>query len=100
MPDPELVAILNNKFPNANEERILFGHTIFDEDKPAGELYLDASDESSDTNKLFSYSSYIFSVLDKGSVLFIDEFDTMLHPLIIENIIKLFNSPMSNPKNA
>jgi len=24
----------------------------------------------------------------------------MLHPLIIENIIKLFNSPMTNPKNA
>ena len=100
MPDPELAAILNNKFPNVNEERILFGHTIYDEDKPTGEIYLDASDESSGTNKLFSYSSYIFSVLDKGSVLFIDEFDTMLHPLIIENIIKLFNSPMTNPKNA
>jgi len=100
MPDPELAAILNKNFPNVNEERILFGHAIFDEDKPIGEIYLDASDESSGTNKLFSYSSYILSVLDKGSTLFIDEFDTMLHPLIIENIIKLFNSPITNPKNS
>jgi AAA15 family ATPase/GTPase len=32
--------------------------------------------------------------------LFIDEFDEQLHPLILENIIKLFNSPKKNPRNA
>ncbi|MDR3236869.1 MAG: ATP-binding protein [Spirochaetia bacterium] len=40
------------------------------------------------------------NALENGTPIFIDEFDTMLHPLIIEAIVKLFNSPTSNPKNA
>jgi len=38
--------------------------------------------------------------LEFGTPLFIDEFDSTLHPLIIENIIKLFNSSITNPNNA
>jgi len=56
--------------------------------------------ESAGTLKLFSYSDAIIDALEKGTQLFIDEFDTMLHPLIIEGIIKLFNSSLTNPNNA
>jgi AAA15 family ATPase/GTPase len=38
--------------------------------------------------------------LKNGAPLFVDEFDSLLHPLIIESIIKLFNSPIHNPNNA
>ena len=100
IPDCELSSILRNKFPDAKQKKILYGHTVYDDEKPDGEKFLDEFDESSGTRKLFSYAAYIFNALEKGAPLFIDEFDTMLHPLIIENIVKLFNSPISNPKNA
>jgi AAA15 family ATPase/GTPase len=57
-------------------------------------------EESSGTQKLFSYSGPILEALEKGLPLFIDEFDAQLHPLMIESIIKLFNSPVSKPNNA
>lgn len=38
--------------------------------------------------------------MDKGGVLFIDEFDSSLHPLIVENIIRLFNDKRFNRNNA
>lgn len=100
LPDTDLSAFLKNKFPQAEQEKILYGHTLYDEEIPIGEIYFDENGESAGTTKLFSYSRYILDALEKGTPLFIDEFDTMLHPLIIEGIIKLFNSPITNPKNA
>lgn len=56
--------------------------------------------ESSGTKKLFDMSGPIFDTLEKGSVLVIDELDAKMHPLISQEIIRLFNSPEKNPKNA
>jgi len=98
--DSELAAFYRNKYPNAQEEIILFGHTVYDNEKPVGKKYFEEDMESAGTLKLFSYSDAILDALEKGTPLFIDEFDTMLHPLIIEGIVKLFNSSITNPKNA
>jgi AAA15 family ATPase/GTPase len=102
--EPELKAFLEylkKKAPYIEEqERVFFGHTVYDGEQPVGEKYLAEEDESGGTTKLFSYSIPILSALKNGTPLFIDEFDTMLHPLIIEAIIKLFNSPDTNSKNA
>jgi AAA15 family ATPase/GTPase len=95
-----LVAFYKNKYPNSKEGKILFGHTVYDNETPIGEKYFDDEMESAGTLKLFSYSDAILDALEKGTPLFIDEFDTMLHPLIIESIVKLFNSSITNPKNA
>jgi len=100
IPDLDLVAMLKSKFPNLQQEKTLFGHTVYDEVTPVGEKYLDEIVESAGTQKLFSYSGYIIDALENGTQLFIDEFDTSLHPLIIEEIVKLFNSPITNQKNA
>jgi len=100
IPDSELSAFFKKKYPNELHERVLFGHTIYDGEIPAGVKYFEDDVESAGTRKLFSYSNDIFAALDRGTPLFIDEFDTMLHPLIIEGIIRLFNSPITNPKNA
>jgi AAA15 family ATPase/GTPase len=98
--DSELSAFYKNKYPNALERKIQYGHTVYAGETPAGEKYFDEREESSGTIKLFSYSDPILGALENGTPLFIDEFETMLHPLIIEGIIKLFNSPIKNPKNA
>jgi len=100
IPNCDLSAILKSKFPNAQQERILYGHTVYDEGLPVGEKYLDEMVESAGTRKLFSYAGYILGALEKGTPLFIDEFDSMLHPLIIEKLVMLFNSTITNPRNA
>jgi hypothetical protein len=81
-------------------ETLYFAHTLFDNEKPVGEIYLLERLESSGTQKLFAYSIPVLDALQSGGILFIDEFDAQLHPLILENIVKLFNSPVTNPKNA
>lgn len=100
IPDCDFAAYMKSKYPDAQRDKIHFGHNFYDKETQLGEKYLDEDEESAGTRKLFSYSHYILGVLKKGAVLFIDEFDTMLHPLIIEGIVKLFNSPITNPKNA
>jgi AAA15 family ATPase/GTPase len=77
-----------------------FAHPQFDNIKLMGEVFLPESEESSGTQKLFSYSIHILSALRNGTPIFIDEFDAQLHPLILENVVQLFNSPITNPKNA
>jgi len=100
IPDPEISTLLKSKFPNSQQERILYGHIVYDGEKITGEKYFDETEESTGTQKLFSYSGLILYALDNGTPLFIDEFDTMFHPLIIEGIVKLFNSSITNPNNA
>ncbi|MBR4497137.1 MAG: ATP-binding protein [Bacteroidales bacterium] len=56
--------------------------------------------ESSGTRKLFDMSGPIFDSLENGMVLVIDELDAKMHPLISQEIIRLFNNPKTNPKNA
>lgn len=56
--------------------------------------------ESEGTKKIIDLSGPIFDTLLKGNVLIIDELDAKLHPLITMEIIKLFNSPKTNPNNA
>jgi AAA15 family ATPase/GTPase len=56
--------------------------------------------ESSGTNKLFDLSGDIVFALMYGRVLIIDELDSKLHPILTQEIIKLFNNPETNTRNA
>ncbi len=56
--------------------------------------------ESEGTNKIIDLSGPIFDTLKFGKALIIDELDAKLHPLITMRIVELFNSPVSNTKNA
>ncbi|MDD5530569.1 MAG: ATP-binding protein [bacterium] len=56
--------------------------------------------ESEGTKKLFAMSGPLINALAKGRILFVDEFDSRLHPLLTQFIIKLFNSKIDNPNNA
>jgi AAA15 family ATPase/GTPase len=77
-----------------------FGHDYFDGKEKIDTALIPENEESEGTQKLFAYSIPIISALENGTPLFIDEFDTQLHPLILENIIKLFHSPNINKNNA
>ena len=100
IPDTELSKFLNSKFPNIERELVQYGHIVYDKEMPVEKKYLNENEESTGTQKLFLYSGFILGALENGTPLFIDEFDNSLHPLIVEGIVKLFNSLISNPNNA
>ena len=56
--------------------------------------------ESEGTNKLLYISVLIFLVLEIGGTLFIDEFDSKIHPLILRRIVQMFKDKKSNSKGA
>ncbi len=56
--------------------------------------------ESDGTLKMFALYPILQLVLEKGSVLFIDELNARLHPLLVENFVKTFLNPQTNPNQA
>ena len=54
--------------------------------------------ESSGTQKIFALSAGLLDVLKNGKVLFIDELDASLHPLLVSQLIEMFHN--DNPSNA
>lgn len=56
--------------------------------------------ESDGTQKLFALAAPIVAALQRGLVLFADEFDSRLHPLIVRELIQLFNNARTNPNHA
>ena len=57
-------------------------------------------DESDGTKKLFAYAGPWLDVLARGRILFIDEMDTSLHPLMVRFLIGLIQNPEINKHNA
>jgi hypothetical protein len=87
----------------ANKIKAYTTHNKYDDNgKIIGSVKLNMiQNESSGTNKLFDFISVIYGVLNvMRGVLFIDELDAKLHPLITRKIIDLFNNPESNPQNS
>ena len=78
-------------------------HALYDH----GDLLPDANpdidffrDESLGTVKLFTMLPHLFDTLDTGGILVLDEIENGLHLSLVKEIIGLFNSQQSNPKNA
>lgn len=76
-------------------------HKIYDKHgKIVGTTNFDIDEESEGTKKLIQLSGPIFDTLANGNVLWIDELDAKMHPLISQYIVTLFNNPKTNPRNA
>lgn len=58
------------------------------------------NEESDGTKKFFGLAGPILDSLNNGYILAIDELDSKLHPLLVQFIIKLFNSSDANFKNS
>lgn len=56
--------------------------------------------ESAGTLKMFSLFSPIERVLKNGGVLFVDELNARLHPLLVRNLIITFTNIKTNPNHA
>ena len=61
---------------------------------------LNLAEESLGTVHMFKYSLLLYYVFKEGKVLFIDEIDKSLHPLMVEYLIKMFLDKNINTGNA
>jgi len=68
--------------------------------KEVGSLPAHIDFESSGTRKMFEIAGPIIDALEKGKVIFIDEIDSRLHPLLVRFLVMMFNSISNNPQNA
>lgn len=57
-------------------------------------------EESSGTKRFFDLAGPIIDTLVEGNILFIDEIESSMHPLLVFAIVKMINSKINNPKNA
>lgn len=58
------------------------------------------ADESQGSRTILGLGTEIIIILEKGGVLFVDEFETSLHPLLTKALLKIFQSEKLNPKKA
>jgi len=97
-----LVKFFNDSKATMKETTIATHHTYF---SPTDKQMKDVSfslrkHESRGTRKLFCQAGPIIDTLYSGNTLSIDEFEASLHPLLVEQLLDLFNSYSTNPKNA
>ncbi|MFD7816186.1 ATP/GTP-binding protein [Streptomyces sp. NPDC059785] len=57
-------------------------------------------EESLGTHSWFAFLGPMLYVLDKGSVLLVDELDSSLHPTLAAEVVRLFQDPQANPRDA
>jgi hypothetical protein len=82
----------------ANNKAIIIKCAHFDDDKQ--EVQLDIGDESDGIQNMFRMAGPLLSVLDDGSVLFVDELEKSIHPELVREIITLFHNPAINKNGA
>jgi len=84
----------------ANKEiRIDTLHTV-EKDGIKKKYQLSMLEESQGTKNLFIFSPVLKRAFQTGETICIDEFDTSIHPMLIEYLIGLFNDPNINKGNA
>jgi len=69
-------------------------------DKAGEDIALPLGDESHGTQRLFHLAGPIYAALRHGRCLWIDELDTGMHHWLLRALIKMFQSPETNPNGA
>ena len=86
-------------FTSNKEIRIDTLHTV-EKDGIRKQYQLSIFEESQGTKNLFVFSPVLRRAFETGETICIDEFDTSIHPILIEYLIGLFNNPNINKGNA
>ncbi len=96
MPEP-LKEVIRKELDGKETPEVTFLHTMSGSEELVA---LDPDDESVGTRKLFTLAGPWLDVLDNGHVLFVDELNNSMHPLMVRFLIGLINNPRINRKNA
>ncbi|MGH3402730.1 MAG: AAA family ATPase [Streptosporangiaceae bacterium] len=111
-PDPEtlervrrLVKILQNEMapeggePAGIDEEAFLGIALKHRGRDRN-VELDTSDESLGTLVWLGLIGPVLDALAKGTVLLADELESSLHPVLVAQLVRTFQSPRSNPNGA
>jgi AAA15 family ATPase/GTPase len=97
----ESISSLEVKQTNVDDDNpkyvIYSGHKKIDSKNSINILF---DEESSGTKKMLVLFPIIRLVISTGSILFIDEMNAKLHPLLVRNLILMFADPDINKHNA
>ena len=86
-------------FGQNKEIKIETVHTV-EKDGKKKQYKLSILEESQGTKDLFLFAPILRNAFESGETVCIDEFDTSIHPMLIEYLIGLFNDPNINKNNA
>lgn len=89
--------IIPEKDSELNEVYVVYSYHL---DNKGKEIKIPFESESSGTKKMFALATWLFYSLKIGMVLWIDELDAKLHPLILRYIIKLYSDREFNTGNG
>jgi AAA15 family ATPase/GTPase len=78
----------------------LFKNLEFKHDAEDESSWIPLKEESSGTQSLIYLSPLFIRALYYGTTVVVDELESKLHPLLALEIIKAFNDPVTNPRNA
>lgn len=93
-PDQNLRSLAHMR-RGVDEPRLLFAHR-----GAATDVLLDLDDESAGTRQLLELAVLAVAALDDGTLLYVDEIDASLHPILTAKLISLFQNPLVNKKAA
>jgi len=91
------VEVINNDDDAAKWVKIDAVHKVADSDSTVA---IPLQEESDGTLKMFALYPSLQDTLENGGVLFIDELNARLHPLLVRSFLITFLNPATNPKNA
>jgi hypothetical protein len=66
----------------------------------AQEISIPFREESQGTQAWFTLGAMLLRTLDSGAVLTVDELDASLHPHLALEVVRIFQDPARNPRNA
>jgi hypothetical protein len=76
-------------------------HPVFENGLPAFEVAsLPLHEESNGVRTLYSFGGKMLESLENGSILWVDELETSLHPYLSKLLVQLFQNERINKKNA
>ncbi|HOY05044.1 MAG TPA: ATP-binding protein [Saprospiraceae bacterium] len=82
------------------QRRIKTSHPVYENGVYLREEEFDLSEESLGTRKFLGMATFIIDALQNGMVIVVDELDKSLHPLLSRMLIRIFQNPEMNTKNA
>ena len=72
----------------------------FQHQNDAGDAWLPLEEESRGTHTLFQLALPILVAIEQGLLVVVDELEASMHPNLAEHLVRQFNDPVTNPRNA
>ena len=99
--DPSIIGfrveVMKGDDEDAERVKIDAVHRVTGSDETAA---IPLQDESDGTLKMFALYPALQDTLNTGSVLFVDELNARLHPLLVRGFLIMFLNPETNPNHA